>query len=192
MIRTALSAALACVLAAGATAQAPQPEPEPAACPAPPDREAERRDLMRALRLAPDPLAARRVTTDLWGVWTDAPDEAAQEALDRGMGAIQTGDLILAVTVLTALVQRCPDFAEGWNQRAFARFLAGDNQTALTDLDRALALSPEHLGALSGRAMTLMRLGRPEDAQADLRRAARLNPWLPERDLIEGGPEFDL
>ena len=55
---------------------------------------------------------------------------------------------------------------------------------ALDDLDRALARSPEHLGALTGRAMALMALGRDSDALSDLRSALALNPWLKERDLV--------
>lgn len=175
-----------------ASAQSPDAPPAEAACPAPPDREAERRALMRALKVAPGPVEARRVTAALWDVWTDAPDEVSQTMLDQGMGAIRRGDLMLAVAVLGALVERCPDFAEGWNQRAFALYLAGRHGPALEDLDRALTLSPEHLGALSGRALALRGLGREAEAQEALRRAARLNPWLPERDMIEGGPEIDL
>ena len=57
--------------------------------------------------------------------------------LGRGMGAIRAGDLIGAEQALDRLVTYCPDYAEGWNQRALARFLAGRHAEALADLDRA-------------------------------------------------------
>ena len=162
------------------------------ACPAPPDREEERRTLMRELRIAPGEREAQRVSRALWAIWADAPDERAQAMLDRGRAMIARGDLRRATSALDALVTYCPDYAEGWNQRGFAAFLRRDFASALADLDRAAALSPEHLGVLSGRALTLMGLGREEEGQDQLREALRLNPWLAERALLDGPPERDL
>ena len=163
-----------------------------AACPAPPDREDERRALMRELRTAPDPSGAQRASRALWDIWADAPDERAQALLDRGRAMIALGDLGRATEALDELVAYCPDYAEGWNQRGFASFLRRDFEAALTDLDRAMALSPEHLGVLSGRALTLLGLGRDEEGQAQLRAALRLNPWLAEAALLDGPPEREL
>ncbi len=163
-----------------------------AACPAPPDREDERRALMRELRMAPGPMEAQGASRALWAIWADAPDERAQGLLDRGRAMIARGDLERAAAALDELVAYCPDYAEGWNQRGFASFLRQDFAAALADLDRAMALSPEHLGVLSGRALTLIGLGRDEEGQAQLREALRLNPWLAERALLDGPPERDL
>jgi len=93
-------------------------------------------------------------------------------------------DLLGARDTLDQLVAYCPEYAEGYNQRAFARFLRADYQLALDDLDIALGLSPRHTGALTGKALTLIRLGRDPEAQAILREAVALNPWLNERALI--------
>lgn len=92
-------------------------------------------------------------------------------------------------TISTGLIAYCPAYAEGYNQRAFVNFLRQDYQSALTDLDRALALSPNHIAALSGRALSLLGLQRVEEARVALKRALDLNPWLPERHLAApGGP----
>ena len=178
---------LAILLLAGTGAWA-----EDAACPPPPDREAERRALLRDVRTAPGPAEAQRATEGLWAIWAEAPDAQAQALLDRGMDAIARGDLRAATRALDALVGYCPDYAEGWNQRGFASFLRRDLASALADLDRARALSPEHVGVLSGRALTLLGLGRMQEGQAQLREALRLNPWLAEGALLEGGPEREL
>ena len=130
---------------------------------------------------------AARLSSELWALWTRAPDERAQAMLGRGMGAIRAGDLIGAEQALDRLVTYCPDYAEGWNQRAFARFLAGRHAEALADLDRAVALSPRHLGVLTGRGMALIHLGRSEEAFESIRAALRLNPWLSERALLPEG-----
>jgi Flp pilus assembly protein TadD len=82
------------------------------------------------------------------------------------------------------LVEYCPDYAEGYNQRAFASFLRRDYNAALVDLNKALEIMPNHIAALSGKGMTLMGMGRNEEGQEALRGALALNPWLAERALI--------
>ena len=161
-------------------------------CPSPPDREEERLALMAELRAAPGPAEAQRASRGLWDIWADAPDARSQAMLDLAMALIARRQLGPARAALDELVEYCPDYAEGWNQRAFAAFLAQDFASALDDLDRARELSPEHLGVLSGRAMTLLGLGRDEEGQEQLREALRLNPWLAERALLDGPLERDL
>lgn len=86
--------------------------------------------------------------------------------------------------MLDALAAYCPAYPEAFNQRAFTRFLRDDYDGALEDLDFVLAMRPYHFGALSGRALSLMRLGRSELAQAALRRAVKVHPFLRERALL--------
>jgi tetratricopeptide (TPR) repeat protein len=154
------------------------------ACPAAPDHTAEKAELLRDLRVARDAADAQLITADLWDLWTDAPDRRAQGMLDEGMALIGTLDYPGSEAVLGELVDYCPDYAEGWNQRAFARFLMGTFDAALGDLDRALAIDPRHVPALAGKALVLMHLGRQDEAQLVLREAVRMNPWLQERALL--------
>jgi len=84
------------------------------------------------------------------------------------------------------LIDYCPDYAEGYNQRAFVNFLREDFAAALVDLDLALERRPRHVAAMSGKALTLMGLGRHDEAQEILREAVKLNPWIPEAGLLQG------
>ena len=134
-------------------------------------------------------MAARALSNQMWELWTDAPDEVAQTLLDRGMRARSSYDFLGALDALDRLVSYCPDYAEGYNQRAFVNFLRQDFAAALADLDRTLERSPRHVGALSGKALSLLGLGRHEEARAALTAALALNPWLSERALAApGGP----
>ena len=155
-----------------------------AACPPPALDAAREGRIITELQAAPDPTTARTLNAQLWALWTDAPDDHAQNLLDSGMARLRMGDLKNAVAAFTALIDYCPGFAEGYNQRAFAHYLRQDFAPALVDLDAALAISPRHVGALSGRALTLMGLGRDRDALDDLEAALTLNPWLSERALV--------
>ena len=158
-------------------------------CPEAPDFSDRADPLHAELAVAPDPATAQRLGGQLWALWLTAPDEASQALLDEGMARMRSGDLVGSISTLGRLTYYCPDYAEGWNQRAFAKFLGGDYEGALDDLDRAVALSPRHLGAVSGRGLTLFRLGREEEGREAIREAVKLNPWLSERALIEAPGE---
>lgn len=161
-------------------------------CPPAPDHAAEEAALIAQIQVAPDPASAQTVSDALWALWTDAPDEAAQAILDRGMKKRAAWDLLGARSDFDTLVSYCPSYAEGYNQRAFVNFLSQDYEAALQDLDRAIALSPQHVGALSGRALTLIGMGRDAEAQDALAAALELNPWLPERELYRPPPKKEI
>ena len=116
-----------------------------------------------------------------------APDEAAQEVLNAGMARRDAYDFAGAIAEYDRLIKYCPDYAEGFNQRAYIHFLRGDHERALIDLDVALRLQPYHVAAQSGRALTLMNLGQLKEARAQLLIAVENNPWLSEAALLADG-----
>lgn len=175
-IRGAFLAAGLCVTAARAGADG---------CPVAPDHDAALEALIAQVQAAPNQQAANALSNRMWAYWLDAPDFPSQQMLDAGMLARSAGDFDRAMDRFDTLVGYCPFYAEGYNQRAFTLFLRGAYARALPDLDRALDLSPRHVGALSGRALTLMRLGRQAEGQAALRAALAVNPWLGERALLD-------
>jgi len=159
-----------------------------AACPAAPETRAAQSALIRQLQSAPDERRARPLSDQLWELWTTAPDAHAQSLLDQGMSRRASYDFAGARALFDELVAYCPDYAEGYNQRAFIDFLTGDYEAALDDLETALKLSPMHIGAMSGKALTLLNQGRGALGQTVLREALELNPWLPERGMLVPNP----
>ena len=160
-------------------------------CPVAPDHSASVDRLYGEIQDAPNELAARQYSDQLWELWLEAPDEPSQMMLDAALRAMRVGDFLRAMDRLDTLVGYCPFYAEGYNQRAFVNFLRGDYDAALPDLDQAIALSPRHTGALTGKALTLIQLDRNTEAQSVLREAVALNPWLSERFLLTE-PREDL
>lgn len=163
--------------------------PALADCPAPPDIAADIDGLIETVQAAPNEGAARGISNQMWMFWAKAPDDTAQDLLDDGMARRGTFDLDGAITAFDALVDYCPDYAEGYNQRAFANFIREDFAAALPDLDRAIELQPRHIPAMAGKGLTLIRMGRIREGQAEIRRAVALNPWLSERVYLTLEPE---
>ena len=127
---------------------------------------------------------AQQVTDQLWRLWTQAPNGKAQRLLDNGMLKMRQGDLIASQAELTKLIEYCPNYAEGYNQRAFSLYLSSNFTDALLDLKKALTIRPRHLGALSGAGLAYLALGQAAKAEIQFRKLISLNPFTPERDLI--------
>lgn len=156
-------------------------------CPPAPDHQTAVRALIEQAQTAGTEAEGRAIGQRMWELWADAPDEQAQAILDRGMSRRSGYDFLGALEEFDRLIAYCPDYAEGYNQRAFVHFLRQDFARALPDLDRAIALSDTHVAALSGKALTLLGLGRIDEARAALEQALALNPWIPERGLAQPG-----
>ncbi|WP_370402185.1 tetratricopeptide repeat protein [Sulfitobacter sp. JB4-11] len=163
--------------------------PSLADCPAPQDTRREMLNLIAKSQAAPNHMEGRRVSGEMWELWLKAPDEAAQEALDAGMRRRDVADFVGALAEFDRLTEYCPTYAEGFNQRAYLYFLSGRHEKALVDLDIALTLQPLHIAAQAGRALTLMNLGRIDEAREQMLIAVENNPWLSEKALLaEGAP----
>lgn len=153
-------------------------------CPEPPPIAAQEDRIFAQIAVVPDEMNGRLLNSALWELWLQAPDPYSQGLLDEGMARMRVADFETAEAQLTSLVQYCPWYAEGWNQRAFTYYLTDRFELALADLDAAIAANPRHLGALTGKALTLIKLDRNAEAQPVLRAALALNPWLGERALL--------
>ncbi len=163
-----------------------------AECPPSPDIASLQDRLLAEVQVAPDEASARRISDRLWELWGKAPDQRAQDMLDRGLAAHSAWDFASAIEAFDELIVYCPDYAEGYNQRAFVNFIRQDYVAALADLDRAIERSPKHVAAISGKALTLMGLGRVDEAQDVLRIALSMNPWIPERRYLVQAPGQEL
>lgn len=155
-----------------------------AICPEAPDHSEALDGLIAQIQSAETETEARRISNRMWEFWADAPDQQAQAILDRGMTRRAAWDLLGALAEFDRLVDYCPDYAEGYNQRAFVNFILQDYAAALPDLERAVMLSPRHIAALTGQALTLAALDRNAEAALVLRAALEMNPWLVERHLL--------
>lgn len=155
-----------------------------AECPELPPRSEIHTKLLQDIAQATSEENARLLSNQLWEIWGTAPNDTAQEILQRGMERRAGHDFTGAIKDFDALIEYCPNYAEGYNQRAFVNFIRGDYQTSIADLERAIQITPDHIGAVVGRALALMQLGQEVEGQRALRAALAMNPWLPERNRL--------
>ena len=131
-------------------------------------------------RLArPDLQHWHRIERDLVNAWSQPGSATMDLLLKRGREALAAGETEAAIEHLTALTDHAPDFAEGWHIRATAFFQDGLIGPALADLERALALNPNHFGALTGLGTILEETGHPGRALRAYEAAHEIHPHHP-------------
>lgn len=141
-------------------------------------------DLFARLKAAPDEAAARALADRIWTIWTQPEDETIAARMKEIIETGGFGGPVAVVPLIDAMVADFPHYSEGWNLRATARFLRGDNDGALADIEEALKREPRHFGALAGRALILRGQGKGEEALAAIKAGLAIHPFLPERHLF--------
>ncbi len=124
------------------------------------------------------PLVRMYAEQGLWLLWSRSGDGEIDRLMARGVDEMQAGAYAEAVATFSRVISRKPDFAEGWNKRATARYLAGDYARSIVDCGEVLKRNPAHFGALSGLGQIHFQLGQFEQALAWFRRALEVNPNL--------------
>ena len=158
-----------------------------------PHQASEQDALFEALKNAPNEAEAQLIENDIWMSWLDAaPSAEIRLKLDNAMQRRGQYDFQGARDLLDEIVKEAPDYAEGWNQRAFVYFLQGNYEASLEDIERTLELEPRHFGALSGKAMIYMTMGRVQLGQDALRQAVKIHPFLKERNMLIEPKGLDL
>ncbi len=143
-------------------------------------------ELFKRLAAATDPEEGKGIAGAIERVWLRSGSDTADLLMSRAVAAVQAKDMSLALELLDKVVAIEPDWAEGWNKRATARFIANDISGSMADIDRVLRLEPRHFGALSGMAFILEREGLDKRALEVFRHVLAIYPGQPDiKKLID-------
>jgi tetratricopeptide (TPR) repeat protein len=134
--------------------------------------------LFQQLKAATNPEDARRTEQQIWHIWLDLEDDDGRLLLNRGLVYMSFEQYDQALAAFTQVVERLPDFAEGWNKRATVYFLMDRYDESVADIEKTLALEPRHFGALSGLGIILQEMGDDKHALDAFRRALAIHPHL--------------
>ncbi|MGH7321449.1 MAG: tetratricopeptide repeat protein [Candidatus Rokuibacteriota bacterium] len=125
-----------------------------------------------------DPVLVALVEATLWQIWARSGDSTTDALFAEGLRAMERRDWLEAVSRFTRVIEAAPVFAEGWNKRATARYLAEHYASAIADCEAVVRLNPQHFGALSGQGLCHVALGRYRPAARCFRRALAIHPRL--------------
>ena len=137
-------------------------------------------NLFKRLAAADEPDVGRVVAGAIERLWLRSDSATADLLMERAIAAIAANQLPLAQQMLDKTIELEPDWTEAWNKRATVRFLAGDLDGSMADIDQVLKREPRHFGALTGMAAILRKTGFDAQALAVFRKVLALYPAQPE------------
>ncbi|MGH6834841.1 MAG: tetratricopeptide repeat protein [Methylocella sp.] len=136
-------------------------------------------ELFDRLRTAGDEGDAQRIAASIERVWLHSDSDTASLLMQRATVSMQAENYPLALSLFDKLVALEPNWAEAWNQRATTRFLTGDTDGAMADIDRVIRLEPRHFGALAGMGVILQAAGLEKSALEIFKKVLGLYPLEP-------------
>ena len=121
-------------------------------------------NLFDELYLSKDDQEINDITRKIWDIWHETNDIKIEADFYRGLESMRTRDLIMSIAFFTRVIEKKPDFAEGWNKRATAYFMIGEFDKSMLDINQTLKLEPRHFGALDGMGLIFIYLQQYSEA----------------------------
>ncbi len=120
------------------------------------DQTDERLDsLFQLLQQSEDATKLNEVEAEIWAIWFQSGDPEVDSMMVKAASSARSGDLDGAESNYTKVIERSPEFSEGWNRRATIRYYREDLDGSLADIEQTLRLEPRHFGAIWGLGMIL-------------------------------------
>ena len=119
---------------------------------------------------------AQPIATAIERLWLYAGSDTIGVLMDRAANAITAKSYDKALHFLDAVVDLAPDYAEGWNRRAYVHYLDNDLERMVGDLRRCLALEPNHFRALEGLAQIMRETGQKKAALKAYQKLIEIHP----------------
>jgi tetratricopeptide (TPR) repeat protein len=109
-------------------------------------------------------------------IWFHRAGPQAYRMLEQAHNAMEKKEFQRALAILDRLIERYPTFAEAWNRRGAVYWELGNYQQSADDSERALALNPNHYGAMQGIGICRLQMGDVAAACRYLRAALKVLP----------------
>lgn len=112
-------------------------------------------ELFLTLRSSDDPTALRYAESQIWIIWYQSGEQEVDQMMEEGRKAVSAGELAIAEQIYSQVIERLPEYSEGWNRRATVRYYRENYEGSLVDIRQTLLLEPRHFGAIWGLGMIL-------------------------------------
>ncbi len=144
-------------------------------------------ELFSTLQNSQNPEELQSAETSIWEIWFESGEQEIDELMDEAGNAMQAGKLEYAEGLYSRVIEKAPDFSEGWNRRATVRYYRKDYEGSLEDIKRTLILEPRHFGATWGLGMILGSRRDFSGAIAAFERLLQIKP-----NARDAGPRIEL
>jgi tetratricopeptide (TPR) repeat protein len=143
-------------------------------------------DLYAHLATAEDEQAAKPIAETIERLWLYSGSDTINLLMERSAAALAAKNSELALKLLDNVVALAPDYAEGFNRRAYVMFSQNNLESAVGDLRRALALEPNHFKALDGLFQIWREHGNKRGALRVVKQLLEVNPnWPGAKQAVE-------
>jgi len=112
-------------------------------------------ELFSVLQSSEDQTVLQTTESSIWEIWFDSGKPEIDLLMKEAGTAVQSGKLDYAEGLYSQVIEKLPNFSEGWNRRATVRFYQKDYDGSLEDIHHTLVLEPRHFGATWGLGMIL-------------------------------------
>jgi tetratricopeptide (TPR) repeat protein len=142
-------------------------------------------DLYAHLAAAEDAEEATKAAQAIERLWLSSGSDTVSVLMERAVSAANDKKYDLALKMLDTIVAVAPDYAEGFNRRAYVHYLNDDIGRAMADLRRTLALDPNHFKALDGLAQILKEIGDKKASFDVYKKLMEVHPfWQPAEQAL--------
>jgi tetratricopeptide (TPR) repeat protein len=111
--------------------------------------------LFQTLQTSQDTAILLETEAAIWEIWYDSGQEEIDAMMLDAGERVRRGELDVAESIYSRVIEELPGFSEGWNRRATVRFYQRDYDGSLDDIQQTLRLEPRHFGAFWGLGMIL-------------------------------------
>ena len=111
--------------------------------------------LFSTLQSSEDANELQSAETGIWEIWFESGEDGIDLLMEEAGSAVQAGQLKYAENLYSQIIEKVPNFSEGWNRRATVRYYLQDYEGSLEDIRHTLVLEPRHFGATWGLGMIL-------------------------------------
>ena len=133
--------------------------------------------LLNSLAKASSQKEAILLKEKIWQFWLiDHENNSAVEQFDVALDYFERNKLEKANQLFSEIISSYPDYMEAWNKRATIRFLKGDYQGSLADIEEVLLRQKRHFGAISGAGLIYLALGDYQRALRSYKRVLEIDP----------------
>ncbi len=136
-------------------------------------------DLYAHLATANDEQSAKSIADTIERLWLQSGSETINLLMERSGAALAAKNADLALRLLDYVVELAPDYAEGFNRRAYVYFSQNNLESAVGDLRRTLALEPNHFKALDGLGQIWREHGNKKGALRVVKQLLEIYPNWP-------------